>query len=150
MHVAARTEELAQRVAEDRGVEVMHVEYLPKGSPPILRLYIDKPGGVSLDDCEKVSKRVAVLLEVEDFIGHNYVLEVTSPGIERPLFKAEDYKRFMGKEIRLAATEKIGDRKNFKGRIADFADGVLTLDCQETRYRIPFEKIKKANLIYTF
>ncbi|HSR69039.1 MAG TPA: ribosome maturation factor RimP [Acidobacteriota bacterium] len=148
--MAARTEELARGVAEEHGVRIEHVEFVAGARPSLLRIYIDKPGGVSLDDCQKVSKHVAVLLEVEDFIDRKYVLEVSSPGIERPLFKADDYRRFVGREIRLRATEKIDGRRNFKGVIEDFQNGVVTMDCEGNRYQIPYEKIKKANLVYEF
>ncbi|HSR52154.1 MAG TPA: ribosome maturation factor RimP [Acidobacteriota bacterium] len=150
MDVAARTEELARSVAQEQGVRIEHVEFVPGARPSILRVYIDKPEGVNLDDCQKVSKHLAVLLEVEDFIDGKYVLEVSSPGIERPLFKADDYRRFAGKEIRLQALEKIDGRRNFKGVIEDFSNGVVTMNCDGTLYRIPFEKIKKANLVYHF
>lgn len=150
MDVAARAEELARGAAEDFGLDVLHVEFLGRISPAILRVYIDKPGGVTLDDCQRVSRQLGVLLEVEDLIDSKYVLEVSSPGIERPLFKADDYRRFVSREIRLMAKEKIDERRNFTGHIQDFTDGILTLDCEGRVYRIPYEKIKKAHLVHRF
>ena len=150
MDITARTEELAQGVVSDQKLELLHVEFLANGSPAVVRVYIDKPGGVNLNDCQKVSRHLALLLEVEDFIDCKYVLEVSSPGLERPLFKADDYRRHIGQEVRLVATDKIDDRRKFKGLIEAFSNGILTLDCQGERYDIPFEGIKKANLVYRF
>ncbi len=146
--VAARVEDLLREAVLAKGLELVHVEYQPQGATSLLRIYIDKQGGVNLKDCEQVSKHAAVLLDVEDLIPHHYMLEVSSPGIERPLFKETDYRRFVGQEIRLMATEKVENRKKFTGFIQDFAEGVLSLKCDGTTYKIPFGIIKKANLVY--
>ncbi len=148
--VAARTESLVRKVVEAEGFELVHLEYKPQGGTSVLRVFIDKVGGVSISDCADISRRLGVLLDVEDPIPQQYVLEVSSPGLERPLFKEEDYRRFRGKEIRLVTMEKIEARKNFVGHIRDFADHVLTLECQERTYLIPFQKIRKAKLVYRF
>lgn len=148
MDVAAQVEDLIREVLAGDGVELVHVEYQPRGAASVLRIYIDKPGGVNLSDCERVSRHVGVLLDVEDLIPHHYVLEVSSPGIERPLFKEEDYQRSSGKEIRLETVEKVEGRKNFVGFIRDFREGILTLDCEGMAYRIPFVQIRKANLVF--
>lgn len=150
MDMAARAERALREVVEAEGVELVHIEYQPKGTSSVLRIYIDKPGGVNLKDCEKVSKHVSVLLDVEDLIPHHYVLEVSSPGIERPLFKESDYQRFVGKEIRLLTTEKVESRKKFTGFIQNFSEGILKLECDGRTYQIPFNKIKSANLVYRF
>lgn len=148
MDVAAQVEDLIREVLAGDGVELVHVEYQPRGAASVLRIYIDKPGGVNLSDCERVSRHVGVLLDVEDLIPHQYVLEVSSPGIERPLFREEDYQRFSDKEVRLETVEKIEGRKNFVGFIRDFQEGILTLDCEGAMYRIPFGQIRKANLVF--
>ena len=150
MDIATSVENLVQGVVEAEGFELVHIEFQPRGAASMLRIYIDKPGGVSLQDCQAVSKPVSVLLDVEDFVPHEYVLEVSSPGIERPLFKETDYERFKGREIRLMTTEKVKGRENFKGSIQDFLRGVLELECEGRVYRIPFQKIRKANLVYRF
>lgn len=148
--VRARAEELIKGVVEEAGLELIHVEYEPSGASPILRIYIDKEGGVDISDCTEISRSVSVLLDVEDFIPTSYLLEVSSPGVERPLFKEEDYRRFQGKEIRLEATEKIENRRNFTGFIEDFSDGILKLSCGNRLYEIPYRLIKKAHLVYRF
>ena len=151
MDVAAQAEGLLRDVVETDGVELVHVEYQPEGSPTVLRIYIDKPGGVGLQDCERVSKHASALLDIEEnFILRRYVLEVSSPGIERPLFKEADYRRFVGKEIRLITTEKIEDRRKFTGLIRTFSEGILKLEFDGETYQIPFGKIRKANLVHQF
>ncbi len=150
MDIAARVEELAGGVVRAQGLELVHVEFLPKGKTAILRLYIDKPGGVNVDDCQRASRHLSLLLEVEDFIDQQYILEVSSPGIERPLFKAGDYRRFSGREIRLLACEKVEGRRKFTGLLKGISEGVVTLECQGSSYRIPLEKVKKANLVHRF
>ena len=145
---AARVETLLREAVEAEGLELLHVEYQPKGSSSVLRIYIDKPGGVNLKDCERVSKQASLLLDVEDLIPHHYVLEVSSPGIERPLFKESDYRRFSGKEIRLETRDKVEERRKFTGFIRDFSDGVLSLECEGRVYRIGFGQIRKAHLVW--
>ena len=144
MDVAAHLEGLLKDVVELDGVELVYVEYRPEGSPSVLRIYIDKPGGVGLQDCERVSKQASALLDEENLILRRYVLEVSSPGIERPLFKEADYRRFVGKEIRLFTTETIEDRRKFTGLIRTFSEGILKLDFDGETYQIPFSKIRKA------
>ncbi len=150
MDVAAHAEGLLRDGVEFDGVELGYVEYQPEGSPTVLRIYIDKPGGVGLQDCERVSRQASALLDEEDFILRRYVLEVSSPGIERPLFKEADYMRFVGKEIRLITTETIEDRRKFTGLIRTFSEGILNLEFDGETYQIPFSKIRKANLVHQF
>ena len=150
MDVAAHAEGLLRDVVEVDGIELVHVEYQPEGSPSVLRIYIDRPGGVSLQDCERVSRHAGALLDEENFSLRRYVLEVSSPGIERPLFKEADYRRFGGKEIRLITTETIEDRRKFTGLIRTFSEGILKLECDGETYQIPFSKIRKANLVHPF
>ena len=150
MDVAAHLEGLLRDVVELDGVELVYVEYRPEGSPSVLRIYIDKLGGVGLKDCERVSKQASALLDDETFTLSRFVLEVSSPGIERPLFKEADYRRFVGKEIRLFTTETIEDRRKFTGLIRTFSEGILKLDFDGETYQIPFSKIRKANLVHQF
>ncbi len=150
MDVAAHAEGLLRDVVEVDGVELVHVEYQPEGSPSMLRIYIDRPGGVGLQDCERVSRQASALLDEEGFSLRRYVLEVSSPGIERPLFKEADYRRFVGKEIRLITTETIEDRRKFTGLIRTFSEGILKLEFDGETYQIPFSKIRKANLVHPF
>jgi ribosome maturation factor RimP len=148
--IAGQVAELIADLVEADGFELVHVEYLPFGGTPILRVYIDQENGVTISDCAQLSKKASVLLDVEDLIASNYVLEISSPGLDRPLFKEADYERFTGEEIRLSTIVKIENRRNFKGTIEDFSNGLLSLNCAGQKFTIPFEKIKKARLVYRF
>ena len=141
---------MIQAQVEDDGFELLHVEMRSEGGAPILRIYIDSPNGITIDDCAQTSRKIAVLLDVEDPVAGKYTLEVSSPGIERPLFSEHDYVKFMGKEIRLTTKNKIENRRKFKGNIQSFDDGVLELLCEGRLIRIDYEEIKKANLVYDF
>ena len=148
--VTEKVEFLLRGAVEEQGMELVHVQYLGRPRSPLLRVYIDKPGGVTLDDCQSVSRQAGVLLDVEDLISGRYVLEVSSPGLDRPLFRVEDYRRFSGREVRLVTLEKIDSRRKFTGFIQELRDGVVRLDCQDKTYQIPFGMIAKANLVYRF
>ena len=99
------------------GYELVGVEYLPQGRRSLLRVYIDTPGGVTVDDCERVSHQVSGVLDVEDPIRGQYVLEVSSPGLDRPLFTAEHFQRFAGSRVRLRTSPPLDGRRNFSGLI---------------------------------
>ncbi len=148
--VAEKVEFLLRGAVEEQGMELVYVQYLAQQRSPLLRVYIDKPGGVTLEDCRTVSRQAGVLLDVEDLISDRYVLEVSSPGLDRPLFRVEDYLRFSGREVRLTTREKIDSRRRFTGFIQDLRDGVVQLSCQDKTYRIPFGMIARANLVYRF
>ncbi len=150
MDVAAHAEGLLRDMVEVDGVELVHVEYQPEGSSSVLRIYIDRPGGVGLQDCERVSRHASALLDEEGFSLRRYVLEVSSPGIERPLFKEADYRRFVGEEIRLITTETIEGRRKFTGLIRTCSGGILKLEFDGETVQIPFSKIRKANLVHQF
>ena len=149
LDVVRHLENLVRQVVVVEKLELVHVEYNAKASPAVLRIYIDKPGGVNHQDCQRVSQQIGELLE-EDVIDSRYVLEVSSPGIERPLFKEQDYQRFVGKEIQLVTIEKIDDRRKFQGLIQSFSQGILDLELEGEICRIPFEKIRRANLVHRF
>ncbi len=148
--IGERAENLLRESIRSKGVELVHIECQPQGGKLTLRIYIDKPGGVNLDDCTRVSRHVNILLDVENLIAHRYVLEVSSLGIERPLFTESDYKNHTGNEVQLRTKEKIEDRKSFKGLIQNYLEGILSLQCKEKTYQIPFGKIREAKLVHRF
>ena len=150
MNWLARAEGLAQKVVEAEEIELVHVELAGNERGPILRVYIDKPGGVNLADCQKISEQLSLLLDVEDLIPHHYVLEVSSPGLERPLFKEGDFRRFKGREARVITLEEIESRRKFTGFIREYTGGVLHLACDNRTILIPFDSIKKAHLVHRF
>ncbi len=139
-----------QGLVEDEGCELVYVQYLPEGLGALVRIYIDKEGGVDLGDCQRVSRKAGVLLDVEDLIPHRYTLEVSSPGLERPLFSASDFEKYAGNAIRLTTRMKVGDRRKFKGWLKGIRTEVIELECEGEIFQIPLENVKKANLIHRF
>ena len=144
----ARILEMAEQVAASMGMEVVLVEIKGSGKNSVVRTYIDRPEGISLDDCERFSRRFSVSLDVEDWIPFSYTLEVSSPGINRPLVKESDFTRFRGENARVRTRSPIELQKNFKGRIAGVTDGRLELEIVPGKIvTIALIDIEKANLI---
>jgi ribosome maturation factor RimP len=144
----ARIDALAAQTAAAIGMEVVLVEIKGGGNRSILRVLIDQPGGVSLDDCERFSKRFSVLLDVEDRIPFSYVLEVSSPGLDRPLIKEMDFQRFAGKNAKIRTRLPLEGQRKFKGKIIGTGQGrvIIELD-QGQKVDISIAEIEKANLV---
>ena len=145
--IAGRVQEIAERVAIDHGLELVHAEVAGPANKPIVRIFIDKPQGVTHEDCSEVSVHLGTILDVEDFIHASYTLEVSSPGLERGLYKRADYERFAGNEAKLKTRQPIQGQRNFRGRLLG-VDGndVLFEDRTSGQIRVPLESIVKANL----
>jgi ribosome maturation factor RimP len=140
-----------ERVAAREGLELVHWETAGPRNNFVLRIYLDKPGGVSLGDCEAVSNQVGTLLDVEDLIADRYVLEVSSPGIERGLYKRADYERFAGSRIKLRTFEPIDGQRNFRGKLLGLVGDNISFDADgRGQLEIPYEQIAKANIEYQF
>lgn len=129
------------------GYELVGVEYLPNRRGSTLRIYIDKPGGVGVDDCALVSQQVSGVLDVEDPIPGQYNLEVSSPGLNRPVFKPGDYDRFAGERIRVRLTGLREGRRKITGSLVGLRDGAVVIDEDGVEHRVPLEWIDKANLL---
>ena len=129
------------------GYELVYVYYLKENKNWIVRIAIDKDGGVSLNDCEHVSKVIDSRLDEIDLIKTSYLLEVCSPGLDRPLIKERDFVRFQGRKIKVKTKEPLENRKNFTGVLKEFREGTVTLIDGEEIFHISLEKIQKANLI---
>jgi len=152
--------EIAGRVATAHGVEVVEVE-LRGGKARTLRITIDKPEGVTHEDCANVSREVSTILDVEDAVqGPSYTLEVSSPGLDRPLKRAEDYQRFTGSRLKLTTREPINGNRHFEARLQSFVDGKLTLETipgkkkpkpghavPAQQFEIDLANVEKANLV---
>jgi ribosome maturation factor RimP len=146
--IEARVTGLAEQVAASLGLEVVLIEIKGEGSSSIVRTYIDQPSGVTLDDCERFSKRFSVALDVEDWIPFSYVLEVSSPGLNRPLVKEADFHRFCGKNAKVRTRIPIEGQRNFKGKIIELNEGRVTLEvAPEKKAVIAVTDIEKASLI---
>jgi len=145
--IAERVQELAERVAIDHGFELVHAEVAGPDNKPIVRVFIDKPQGVTHEDCSEVSFHLSTILDVEDFIHSSYTLEVSSPGLERGLYKRADFERFAGSTAKLKTRQPIEGQRNFRGRILGLeGDDVLFEDRTSGQVRVPLEWISKANL----
>ena len=137
---------------EDLGYELLGIEYVPSGKHSILRLYIDSEGGIGVDDCEIVSRQVSAIMDVEDPITGQYNLEVSSPGIERPLFVVAHYMRFLGHDVRLRTFRPIEGRRNFTGAIGSVSEksNSLELVTELGPVTLDLDLIEKANLVAHF
>lgn len=149
-----RIREAAERVARSEGMEVVDVEW-KIGKQRFLRVYIDKPEGISHRDCELVSEQLSVILDVEDLVpGPRYILEVSSPGLDRKLTRPADFERFAGRLARISTSEPVGELKFFEGRLAGFADGMVKITVRERQeeklVEVPLALIRKANLVVEF
>ncbi|PYS20962.1 MAG: ribosome maturation factor [Acidobacteria bacterium] len=145
--IADRVRTVAEQAAIDHGLELVHVEIAGPEGHPIIRVFIDKPGGVTHEDCSGVSTQIGTVLDVEDFIHSAYTLEVSSPGLERGLYKLADYQRFAGSTAKLKTRAPIKNQRNFQGRISGVENqGVVFEDRTSGRIMIPFDSIVKANL----
>ncbi|HTX54303.1 MAG TPA: ribosome maturation factor RimP [Candidatus Baltobacteraceae bacterium] len=145
--IPVRVRRLAEPLLAERGLDLVEVEFRRESHGWILRLYMDKPGGITLEDCQRVSEELSDHLDVEDFIDHPYHLEVSSPGLDRPLTRPADYLRFTGQAARIATRERVEGRHNFQGRLAGLQDEAVLLDLPEGgRASIPLELILRARL----
>lgn len=141
---------LAERISDELSLEVVDVEFVKEAGRYFLRIYIDKPEGVDLDDCQAFSERIGVLLDEEDPIPQAYYLEVSSPGVERPLKKPADFERFAGREAQIKTFAAIDGQKQFKGKLLGIRDGQVVLDDGKKEHQIPLEQIAKAHLTFDF
>jgi ribosome maturation factor RimP len=152
-----RIREIAERVAADFGLEVVEVELKGGGKARTLRIFIDKPEGVSVDDCANVSREVGTILDVENVVpGGQYTLEVSSPGLDRKLAKPSDYERFAGSLVKFQTREPINGTRHFQGRLQRLQDGRVTVELPGKKKvpasQIEFElsNVEKANLVPEF
>jgi len=155
-----RVRGIADRVASSTGLEVVEIEFRGGGKSRMLRVFIDKPGGVTHEDCASFSREFGTILDVEDAVpGGMYVLEVSSPGLDRKLNRAADYERFTGSRVKLMTREPVNGNRHFEGRLESFREGTLTLDLSEARKKrrpepgtpqkleIELANVEKANLV---
>lgn len=135
----------AEKLCEAEGMELVHVEAVSQDSFT-LRIYIDKPGGVTIEDCINISRQLGDILDIDLKFEEEYRLEVSSPGIDRPLVKQEDFVRFAGKQAKIKTQIPLDGRRKFKGLLKGMAEGCVTIEIDGKDYAIPFEQIDKARL----
>ena len=152
---AERVRRLVEPVLERDGYELVEVEWLRQGSRWTLRLFIDKPGGVGIEDCQGASRTIEPILDVEDVIEPAYDLEVSSPGLDRPLRKPGDFDRYAGQRVHVKTYGPVAGtapgssaRKRWAGVLVGFRDGAVEIDVDGVVHRVPHDQIAKANLEY--
>ncbi len=137
-------------VVEGMGFEYVGCEFIPQGKHSLLRVYIDKQGGIKLGECAEVSHQLSGVLDVEDLIKSRYSLEVSSPGLDRPLFTMAQFCKAIGKQVKLRLSMPLNERRQFGGELKSVLDENIVLICEGEEVVIPFALIAKAKVIYQF
>ena len=140
--------ELIGTTVQALGLELWGVELLQQGRYSLLRVYIEREEGVTIEDCEKVSRQVSALLDVEDPIAGEYTLEVSSPGVDRPLFSVEQYAKYVVSEVNLKLRRAVDGRLKFKGQIIKVSGDIVGLLVEGTEYDLEHSEIEKASIVY--
>jgi ribosome maturation factor RimP len=135
---------------EDLGYELVGIEYIRAGKHSTLRVYIDQDKGILVEDCAAVSRQVSAIMDVEDPITNEYTLEVSSPGLDRPLFKAAHYQTFAGEEVKIQLRMPIQNRRRWKGIIVSAEDEIVCLNVDGREERFALSNIQKANIVPKF
>lgn len=142
--------ELLDPILEEMGFELVDVQFLSKQGRWVLQVFIDTEGGVTIDDCARVSGEIGDLIDVRDIIEHEYVLEVSSPGINRPLKKPKDFHWACGRKVKIQTREPLEGRKNFTGTLERVDGDVIYLNVDGREVSLTMEGLEKANLVYEF
>ena len=142
-----RIRAVAVRITEENNLELVHAEILGSKRNPVVRIYIDKPGGVTHQDCTKVSRQVEAVLDAEDYVGSAYTLEVSSPGLERELYSLKDFEKYDGSLAKVKTNTPVNGQKNFRGRILRVEGEEIIFDDKTSgEVRFPYSEVAKANL----
>lgn len=146
--IVAKITQVAQRAGDPEGIEIVDVQLLGAGRARVLRIFIDRPQGVSHADCEFISQQVGTILDVEDVIpGDSYTLEVSSPGLERKLLREKDFERFVGQKAKVVLREPVENKRSWEGKLAGISEGIVALEPSDGRViRFPLTQVEKANL----
>ncbi|MBW2709842.1 MAG: ribosome maturation factor RimP [Deltaproteobacteria bacterium] len=142
--------QLIEPVLAEMGIELVDMEFLSGQGRRVLRIYADRPTGIKLDDCAMVSREIGNLLDAKDLLQCHYVLEVSSPGLNRPLKREKDFLQVIGRKIKIKTAVPVEGCRNFSGVLQSFEDGMLQLKLDDTVVQISEEDVKKANLVFDF
>ncbi len=142
--------DLVQPSVEAVGCELWGVEYLSQGRRSMLRIFIESDKGITVEDCERVSRQVSGVLDVEDPIAGEYTLEVSSPGADRMLFTLDQYQRFIGEQVSVRLRAPFDGRRNFKGLLKAVEDQDVVVEIDAEEYLLPIDSIEKANIVPRF
>ncbi|GIP21466.1 MULTISPECIES: ribosome maturation factor RimP [Paenibacillus] len=148
--IKAHVEQLVQPFLEDNGFELVDIEYVKEGSNWFLRVFVDKEGGIDIDDCGRISEYLSEQLDANDPIPTAYFLEVSSPGAERPLKKPEDVAKAVGKDVFVTTYEPIDGQKEFEGKLLSFENEELVVQSGKKQTAIPYSKVASARLAIIF
>jgi ribosome maturation factor RimP len=148
--IVKQVESLVEPILEQMGYELVDVEYVSSFGRWILRLFVDKEGGVTIGDCARISEELGDLIDVKEFIRHDYNLEVSSPGLDRPLRKEKDLPLALGKKVKVRLAAPLEGRRNFTGILLRYGDGTLHLDVDGREVALSWPAVAKANLVYEF
>ncbi|ANF96560.1 ribosome maturation factor RimP [Paenibacillus bovis] len=148
--IKTTVEEMVQPFLEEHGFELVDVEYVKEGKNWFLRVFVDKEGGIDIDDCGRVSEYLSEKLDANDPIKDPYFLEVSSPGAERPLKKESDVLKAVGKDVFVTTYEPVDGSKEFEGRLLSFENDDMLIEAGKKRYTIPYEKVASARLAIIF
>lgn len=148
--ILEKVRELAEPVIKELNLELVDIEFFPQGARTIIRIIIDKETGVTLDDCTKVSREIGYLLDIKDFFPHSYHLEVSSPGLERPLKTLRDFAKFVGHKVSIKTSELFDGKRNFRGTLKQVQNGTVLLEMDGKLWELPFERIRQAKSVYEF
>jgi ribosome maturation factor RimP len=145
--IGKEIENLLFKPADEAGFEIVDAEYVKENGSMIARIFIDKKNGISLDDCEKASRLFSDILDAADIIPDSYVLEVSSPGLNRALKNEKSFKRFIGNKIRVRTQEPVGSQRNFLGELLSFDSGIIEIDdLTNGKVKIELSNVRKANV----
>ncbi len=144
--IISTVQEFAEPVLAEHGLELVEIQFRPEAHGWVLRLFIDREGGVTIDDCADVSREISAWLEVEDLIEHSYHLEVSSPGLERPLRRRQDFERFSGRKARIKLKEPVGEQRVFVGTLAGLEGETVVLLVDGREQRFALNMISRARL----
>jgi len=150
MSITVKLREALIPAIEGLGYNLWGIEFISNGRSNLLRIYIDSAAGISIDDCEKASRQIAAILDVEDFIVSKYILEVSSPGLDRPLFEPSQFVENIGKQVKIKLSRAFDGRRNFQGVLQNVVDGELFLMVDNTEYILPLELVDRANVVPSF
>ncbi|MEK9648381.1 MAG: ribosome maturation factor RimP [Gammaproteobacteria bacterium] len=142
----AELSEMLEPAITALGYTLWGIEYVPQGKHSLLRVYLDKEGGIDIEDCAQASRQISSILDVEDPISGEYTLEVSSPGIDRVLFNLDQFREYLGWYVQLRLTENFENRRKFAGQLKAIVDDEIVLIIGDEEYTIPYELIEKANL----
>lgn len=147
----ATREETIRKIVEPviaaLGLQLWGIEYLGQGRHTLLRVYLDKEGGINIEDCAEASRHISSILDVEDPITSEYTLEVSSPGLDRLLFTLDQMRQYIGATIKLRLAENFEGRRNYSGVLSEILNDEIVLVAEENRYVFPYESVEKANVV---